>query len=225
MLKHEEIPPDVIEACRVLVRALKSVKPLELRAPRVGAGSVQEQFDAIQRGEVSTGSLRKTGYARALGPQAGGERGASRGGSGDEPGGGARARSPGASSARGSRASVASETSGARRSAADWEENEYEEQVRAAARAEREARVGARVARLEDELWNDVSEWGGLDDAIDNLLTKAAFHVVEHAGEPSGPGAFKVRSRSRSRLRARSRLALPRTSPHAPLGFGARAFL
>ena len=35
VLKHEEIPPDVIEACRVLVRALKSVKPLELRAPKV----------------------------------------------------------------------------------------------------------------------------------------------------------------------------------------------
>ena len=83
--------------------------------------------------------------------------------------------------------------------------------------ADREARLGARVARLEDELWNDVADWGGLDDPIDNLLTKAAFHVVEHAGEPSGPGAFKVRHRAE-----RARSAPPRSAKRTRLARLAR---
>ena len=52
VLKHEEIPPDVIEACRVLVRALKSVKPLELRAPKVREDEDEER----RRREGSGGS-------------------------------------------------------------------------------------------------------------------------------------------------------------------------
>ena len=65
VLIYEGLPPDAVEAARVLVRALRDVKPLAHRAPRTGPGSVQEHFEAIADGRVKTGALKETGFSRA----------------------------------------------------------------------------------------------------------------------------------------------------------------